>query len=143
MLLEVFSLLLSACPNRSFWTFDTSPELPHTLASDIRNNASFRAMLDAAYGESAGRLSPPFIGNNDGKGKEKRESGVSPFSWISDFLLSLVTVSSPKNPNATEDSGFSEAAARIMGDLLQDLQHERFDAKLRAAAAQAGLDVGE
>ena len=96
-------------------------------------------MLDVAYGDSTATMSPSE--SDHGKGKGKTERFLSPFDWIPDFLLSLVVVSSPRTPDATEDSGFSEAVARVLGDLLQDFQHERFDAKLRAAAAQIGLNV--
>lgn len=133
ILLDIFALLLSTSPNRSFWHFDDSPELPHTLFSDIKNNPSFSTLLESRY------LTGSDIEIIEDKGKSTRLASAEPFIWIKDFLLSLLPESNSRSRQ--QETGFNEALARVLGDCFQDWQHDRLPPALRAAAAHAGLKV--
>ena len=140
-----FSTLLEATPTRHIWSFDPSAELPHTLFSDIRNNHSFQSLLsDRVKSTTCSTIVPALAETKaDTKtGKEKMDDSADPLSWTSSFLLSLVE--SP--PKALEhghdvDTGFGEALAQVASFCLQDMQHERFELELKAAAAQAAFAV--
>jgi senataxin len=127
-LLILFTSLLGQSPNHHIWTFDTSPELPHTLFSDIKNNPSFQSLLESTYG--------PDIAESGDKDL---------LSWISDYLVSLVGSSSTEvqklSVGGKEASGFGEALAKVASFCFSEMQHTRLDPSLRAAVANQGIKV--
>jgi len=143
-ILSCLASLLQFSPTRHIWSFDSSPELPHTLFSEIKNNHSFQNMLvdrfEPAITEAL--ASPPSaIAGHDEKGKRKVDGVENPFAWVSPFLLSLVEPEQERANSSSSDTGFPEGLAQAASFCLQDLQHERFAAELRAAAAQAIFEV--
>ncbi|WVQ94431.1 hypothetical protein IAU59_001510 [Kwoniella sp. CBS 9459] len=146
--LSTFITLLSTSPDRHIWSFDNSPELPHTLFSQIRSNPAFQSLLDSRY-----KLQPEVIDFTEAdevvhvdKGKKKADHRNGPLDWVGDFLLSLVDVESyvPASLNVGDGktgSGFPEALAVATSFTFQELQHSRLPGILRAAAAVAGLEA--
>ncbi|CAK9786073.1 hypothetical protein CC85DRAFT_326715 [Cutaneotrichosporon oleaginosum] len=120
--LELFTSILRISPTRHAWAFDTSPELPHTLFSDIKRNASFDALVADA------RPSNP-----KGKDKEGTED-TGPLSFITPFLVSVLDAQKAK-----EGSGFSEALAKVMNYCFAEMQHDRLEVQVRAAVAESGF----
>jgi senataxin len=123
-ILELFTSLLRMSPTRHAWAFDTSPELPHTLFSEIKRNSSFDALVADT------RPSNP-----KGKGKEGAED-EGPLGFITPFLLSVLDAQKAK-----EGSGFSEALAKVMSYCFAEMQHDRIDVQVRAAVAETGFKV--
>ncbi|BEI80229.1 hypothetical protein CcaverHIS002_0107580 [Cutaneotrichosporon cavernicola] len=120
--LELFTSLLIMSPTHHAWAFDTSPELPHTLFSEIKRNSSFDALVADT------RPSNP-----KGKSREGAEE-AGPLAFITPFLLSVLDAQRTK-----EGSGFSEALAKVMGYCFAEMQHDRLDIQVRAAVAEAGF----
>lgn len=122
--LELFISILRISPTHHVWAFDTSPELPHTLFSEIKHNSSFQALVATAQPS-----------NPKGKGKEGAID-ASPLGFITAFLVSVLDAQ-----RAKESSGFSEALAKAMNYCFAEMQHDRLDVPVRAAAAEAGFKV--
>ena len=138
-MLEVLALLLHIAPTRLFWTFDTSPELPHALFSDIKSNPSFLSLCENNSRLPTTSSFSDHVGHPE-KGKAKAGEEMNPFGWLTDFLTSLVS-DHDLTQGRTVDTGFGEALARTMGDCFQELQHARYSVQIRTAAAQAGFKV--
>ncbi|WOO78940.1 Helicase sen1 [Vanrija pseudolonga] len=121
---QCFTRLLSVSPTHHIWAFDTTPELPHTLFSDIKKNKSFQKLLmgDASVDASA-------------KGKEKERSD-NPLNWLGDYLLSVADAQ--KTDSTANSKGFSEVLAKIAGFCFVEAQHERLPVSTRSLAAEAG-----
>lgn len=132
--MNIFARLLSTVRTRSFWAFDPSPDLPHTLLSDIKGNPSFQAMLETTYAEEAGGVVD--------KGTQKEGQLADPLAWITPFLVSLVSPTSEESPTIV-NTGFAEALARVASTCFADWQHARYGPSFRAAAAKSGLDVSD
>jgi senataxin len=113
------------------WTFDNSPELPHTLFSEIKDNPSYIALLESHY-----QSAPPPSETDTRKGKGKENRTTDALNWMTDFLVSLVEPGSK-----TTESAFPEALAKVMHFCFAEMQHEQFDQRLRAAAAETGFKV--
>lgn len=111
------------------WTFDSTPELPHTLFSDIKKNAAFRDMVLSAQ-------PVPVADTSKGKMKEIALDTPSALAWITSYLLSVNDVQDKEG-----SSGFSEALARVMSFCFAEAQNEPFESHARAATAQAGCSV--
>lgn len=126
--LAVFTTLLHRSPTSSIWAFDTSPELPHTLFSEIKNNRLFKELL-AEY-------RPLPDQGSKGKGKAEGDEPTGPLGWINDFLLSVLSKS-----NASSGSAFPEALAKVMSFCLSEMQHDRIDSVQHGVAAEAGFTV--
>ena len=138
-ILNCFSLLLSTCPSPVMWTFDTSPDLPHTVFSEIKDNASFHKVIIEHYQPS----SPPSpqegtISISKGKGRESNSE--NPMSWISDFLRSLVPLKGERRKSGKE-MALPQALAKAMNFCFAEMQHERVSVQVKAASAQCGFDV--
>ncbi|WWC59973.1 uncharacterized protein I303_102536 [Kwoniella dejecticola CBS 10117] len=142
--LTCFSNLLCVCKNRHIWSFDASPDIPHTLFSELRSNPAFEKLLESRYQDDKGEpgtLHTERNGNIDkGKGPERRSAG--PLDWISDFLVSLVDVENSDIviTDGKKTSGFAEALAIAINFTFQEMQHSRLAESLRAAAATTGLE---
>jgi senataxin len=144
--LGCFTLLLSACPTQRLWTFDTSPELPHTLFSQIKDNKSFQQLVTKHYeSSSASNPATPIDENGfsyQAKGKGKEASTESPLSWISDMLRSLVPAQTKeKNPRTANELPLPQALAKVMNFCFAEMQHESWVIEAKAAAAQCGFEV--
>lgn len=127
-ILSVFQTLLHLSPTHHIWAFDTSPELPHTLFSEIKNNRLFKDLVD--------NYQPKAV-NGDYKGKGKADDDQSnPLIWINGFLLSVLDT-----PNAKTGAAFPEALAKVMSYCLSEMQHDRLDASTHILAAEAGCKV--
>jgi senataxin len=109
-----------------------SPELPHTLFSDIKSNPSFIRLLEDSSSF------PSAVTTTKGKGKEGHSGG--PLAWLSSFMVSLCPAKDTSG-SSPKDSGFGEALAKILAFCYQDMQHGRFEQETRAAAATAGNTV--
>lgn len=129
LIFDAFTRLLQISPTKHVWTFDSTPELPHTLFSDIKKNPAFRDVVLAAH---------PVPSAYDSKSKIKDAALETPsaLAWITDYLLSVNDLQSKEG-----SSGFSEALARVMSFCFSEAQNEPFEAHARAAAAQAGCKV--
>ncbi|WVQ62978.1 uncharacterized protein L199_001127 [Kwoniella botswanensis] len=144
-LLSCFSTLLEISPNRHIWSFDPSPELPHTLFSEIRSNPAFQVLLERHYSDVPDTVdltvNDAFTRIDKGKGKKKESNG--PIDWTSDFLVSLVDAekTSATMKDEQKPGGFSEALAITMNFAFQEMQHTRLSGGLRAAAASAGCEA--
>lgn len=121
--------MLRISPTKHVWTFDSTPELPHTLFSDVKKNSAFRDMVLAAQ-------PVPVADDSKGKMKEAAFDTPSALSWITNYLLSVNDVQSKDG-----SSGFSEALARVMSFCFSEAQNEPFETSARAATAQAGCSV--
>jgi len=124
---DCFTALLSLSPTRHIWAFDASPELPHTLFSDIKKNSSFQALVINAHPSSG----------NDPKGKGKAGTANS-LEWVTNYLLSVVD---GQEEGSTASSGFSEALAKVINFCFAEMQHNSLNVAARAAAAEAGCEV--
>lgn len=129
LIFEAFTTILRISPTKHVWTFDSTPELPHTLFSDIKKNPAFRDMVLAAQ-------PAPAADTSKGKMKEISSDAPSALAWITNYLLSVNDVQSKDG-----SSGFSEALARVMSFCFSEAQNEPFETAARAAAAQAGCNV--
>lgn len=129
LIFGAFTTILRVSPTKHMWTFDSTPELPHTLFSDIKKNSAFRDLVLAAQ-------PVPVVDTSKGKMKEAVSETPSALAWITNYLLSVNDVQS-KDGN----SGFSEALARMMSFCFSEAQNEPFESVARAAAAQAGCSV--
>jgi senataxin len=119
-----------------------SPELPHTLFSEIKDNRAFQNLFTSYY-EGTSSLLPPTPPSDDGgshlaKGKGKQVSDEAPFSWVSNFLRSLVAEKT-KDPPA--ESPLPQALAKVMNFCFAEMQHEGWTVEAKAAAAQCGFEV--
>lgn len=130
-LLQCFAQILRLSPTSAIWTFDTSPELPHTIFSEIKDNPAFLKLLDSRYSQDS---SPTIADERKGKGKQSDQQG--PLSWITDFLVSLTSSTA-----STKESAFPETLAKAMHFCFAEMQHERLSQRLRAAAADVGFKV--
>jgi len=140
-ILNCFSLLLSTCPSPVMWTFDTSPDLPHTLFSEIKDNASFQQVITEHYQSSPS--SPPQDGTlSISKGKGKEFDSDHPMSWISDFLRSLVPLKGERRKSGKE-MALPQALAKAMNFCFAEMQHERVSVEVKAASAECGFDVSQ
>jgi senataxin len=138
-ILNCFALLLSTCPSPVMWTFDTSPELPHTLFSEIKDNASFQQVITQHYQSSS--PPPPQDGTiSMSKGKGKECDSDNPMTWISDFLRSLVPLKGERRKSGKE-MALPQALAKAMNFCFAEMQHERVSVEVKAASAQCGFDV--
>lgn len=135
-ILGCFSFILRLTPTSAMWEFDPTPELPHTLFSEIKNNPSYQSLLSHRYPDD--NASSTAESEKSGKGKEKEESIDSPLGWITNFLISLID-----SPQGAKESAFPEALARVMVFCFAEMQHERLNDRLRAAAAKVGFDVSQ
>ena len=81
---------------------------------------------------------PVVVSNDDDRSRKDLDFKNKPVSWISPFLMSLLDT---RETTEAKDTGFREALARITSFCFQEMQHMRFGAEVRAAAAQAGFDV--
>ncbi|WVQ73855.1 hypothetical protein IAR50_003436 [Cryptococcus sp. DSM 104548] len=141
--LACFHSLLHLTPTHHIWTFDTSPDLPHTLLSELRSNPALQNILETHFkaevveNEDA-RRSP----TDKGKGKERQDG---PLDWMGDFLLSVLdsdkNTSRPAKGSLGTSGAFTEALAIAMNMVFQEFQHPRLSHDLRASAACAGLDA--
>lgn len=122
--LQLFTSILRLSPTQHIWAFDTSPELPHTLFSEIKHNSSFETLVATAQPS-----------NPKGKDKEGADES-SPLAFVTPFLVSVLDTQ-----RAKEGSGFSEALAKVMNYCFAEMQHDRLDVSVRAAAAEAGFKV--
>ncbi|EIW69108.1 hypothetical protein TREMEDRAFT_31469 [Tremella mesenterica DSM 1558] len=124
-----FQVLLHISPTHHIWSFDVSPELPHTLFSEIKNNPSFRTSLENSCPSSPAET-------NEHHGKGKGTTTCRSLTWIEDFLLSLrdAKTASGKSSN----TGFGESLAKAMNFCFSEMQHTRYPPSLRAAAAECG-----
>ncbi|OCF45032.1 senataxin [Kwoniella heveanensis CBS 569] len=147
-ILSAFTTLLSTSPNRHIWSFDTSPELPHTLFSQLRSNSEFQNLLHDCYKSQHDVID--FTEDDEiihlDKGKMRAEAGKGPLDWIGDFLLSLIDVEThatlgSEGKEAKTGSGFGEALAAATNFTFQEMQHSRLPGSLRAAAAVAGFEA--
>ncbi|WWD16760.1 hypothetical protein CI109_101192 [Kwoniella shandongensis] len=142
--LSCFATILQASPTRHVWSHDTSPELPHTLLSEVRNNPALQVLLEERY-----RDQPMVLDLTEAdttvvdKGKGKRKEADGPLDWIGDFLLSLVDAERSITSSADKavGSGFAEALAVATNFVFQEMQHGRLTGTLRAAAALAGFEA--
>ncbi|KAK8861338.1 hypothetical protein IAR55_002157 [Kwoniella newhampshirensis] len=142
--LSCFAAVLQISPTRHIWSYDNSPDLPHTLLSELRNNPALQRLLEDRY---LADLSATNLSRTEGlaqsdkeKGKKKELDG--PLDWISDFLLSLVdTEQEIPVTDKSSTSGFAEALAVATNFTFQELQHGRLSGELRAAAAFAGFEA--
>jgi senataxin len=125
---KCFTNLLSISPTHHIWAFNTSPELPHTLFSDIKRNTAFQAIVLEAHPTSI----------VDGKRPETLDTSATPLLWIVDYLVSAVD---SEKENSTVVRGFSEALAKAINFCFSDMQHESLKVPARAAAAEAGCQV--
>jgi senataxin len=141
--LSCFALLLSLSPTHHIWSFDPSPELPHTLFSDIKNNPAFHALLLDLYKASPNSIPslPHITTDTYDKGKRKQDVKAEPLLWIVDFLLSTAEVEAGASARMANDHGFGEALANVMTFCFVQMQHGRFTGDLRAAAAHTGFKV--
>lgn len=110
---QCFGELLQVCPNEHIWSFDTSPELPHTLFASIKNNPSFIKLLE--WGEKRGEA----------------------LQSIKPYLLSLL--GSAKGDS--DKSAFGETLAKAANWTFSEMQHSRVDGRLRADVSRAGFEV--
>lgn len=124
VVLELFTTILRLSPTHHVWAYDTSPELPHTLFSEIKHNSSFHSLV------ATSQPSKP-----KGKGKDGADD-ASPLAFITPFLVSVLDAQ-----RAKETSGFSEALAKVMNYCFAEMQHDRLEVTVRAANAEAGLKV--
>jgi senataxin len=138
-ILNCFALLLSTCPSPVMWTFDTSPDLPHTLFSEIKDNASFQKVITEHY-QSFSPPSPQEGTITKSKGKGKEIDSDNPMSWISDFLRSLVPLKGERRKSGKE-MALPQALAKAMNFCFAEMQHERVSVEVMAASAQCGFDV--
>jgi senataxin len=137
-------MMLSACPKPTVWTFDTSPELPHTLFSEIKDNASFQDVVIAYYQDRAAAV-PMDVDDSSSaatKGKGKDADAETPLSWVSDFLRSLVPRKEQTNKRERE-SALPQALAKAMSFCFAEMQHERLSENVKAASAKCGFDVSD
>lgn len=74
------------------------------------------------------------------KGKGKESDSQTPFSWIKDFLRSLIPESIAE-AKAPKESAFPQALAKAMNFCFAEMQHERWTSVASATAAQCGLEV--
>ncbi|WVF66821.1 hypothetical protein IAT40_001563 [Kwoniella sp. CBS 6097] len=146
--LSTFTTLLTISPDRHIWTFDTSPELPHTLFSQLRSNAAFQSLLETRYKPQHDVIDFTEVDEavQVDKGKMKVEDDNGPLDWIGNFLLSLIDVEAQvtgetDGKDGKAGSGFSEALAIATNFTFQELQHSRLPGTLRAAAAAAGVEA--
>jgi senataxin len=134
-------LLLSACPSQTLWSFDTSPELPHTLFSEIKDNASFQQVILQRYQRTATSSPTPDESHRSDKGKGKEVDPENPLSWISGFLWSLMPAKGEKSKSVGKEAALPQALAKVMNFCFAEMQHERLPVEVKAAAAQCGFDV--
>jgi senataxin len=135
-ILECFSTLLHLSPTDDIWAFDTSPDLPHTLFSEIKNNPSFQTLLESQ--NAPAKTETP---SSPAKGKSKDE-GEGALSWITPFLKSLIGgTAGVEAADSSGGGGFGEALAKVMNFCFLEMQHTRLGGEVRAAAAHAGFQV--
>ncbi|WVQ83579.1 hypothetical protein IAT38_005720 [Cryptococcus sp. DSM 104549] len=144
--LSCFSAILRASPTRHIWSFDSSPELPHTLLSELRINPALQTLLDSRYPTvlESDEVIMEDARQDKGKGKKKESDG--PLDWLGDYLISLVDAekNSGETTNRRDSSlgaGMPEALAVGMNMMFQELQHVRLSSEMRAAAALAGFEA--
>lgn len=139
--------LLRTSPTRHIWSFDTSPDLPHTLISELRTNPAFHELLETCYpapldSEADDHGAPR---NSSGKSKELRKPDKNPLDWLGDYLLSVADTEKRMITQTGEEKGsgmaFAEALAVVTNMVYQELQHSRLSNELRATAASAGFEV--
>nr|XP_019012419.1 senataxin [Kwoniella pini CBS 10737]OCF51200.1 senataxin [Kwoniella pini CBS 10737] len=142
--LSCFSTLLNICPNQHIWSFDTSPDRPHTLFSEIRSNPAFQYLIETRYQDSPADMNAilPEWSEKLDKGKGKSSESSESLDWIRNFLVSLVDLEKGDIviTDGKKTSGFSEALALAMNFTFQEMQHTRLAGSLRAAAATAGFE---
>ena len=130
---------MSSCPSPTLWSFDTSPELPHTLFSEIKDNASFQEVILQHFQRDPTSLPAPSGGSDKGKGKEADPENT--LSWISGFLWSLMPAKGEKGKSVGKEAALPQALAKVMNFCFAEMQHERLSVEVKAAAAQCGFDV--
>ncbi|WRT65451.1 uncharacterized protein IL334_002394 [Kwoniella shivajii] len=144
--LSCFTTLVQRCPNRHIWSFDSSPELPHTLLSEIRSNPAFQTLLEQTYSDEIETMDisdvDGIVRSDKGKGKKKENDG--PLDWISDLVVSLLDMEKASvviTKDVKMRGGFFEALAVTMNFTFQEMQHIRLSDRLRAVAASAGMEA--
>ncbi|OXB33487.1 senataxin [Cryptococcus neoformans] len=139
--------LLHTSPTRHIWSFDTSPDLPHTLISELRTNPAFHELLETRYpapldSEADGHDAS---GNGSNKSKGRRKPDTNPLDWLGDYLLSVADTEKELITQVGEEKGsgmaFAEALAVATNMVFQELQHDRLSNELRATAAFAGFEA--
>lgn len=145
--ISCLATLLHISPTRYIWSFDTSPDLPHTLISELRTNPAFHELLETRYpspldSEADGHNAH---GNGSNKSKGRRKPDTNPLDWLGDYLLSVADTEKGLVTQVGEEKGsgmaFAEALAVATNMVFQELQHGRLSNELRATAASAGFEV--
>ncbi|ODO09298.1 hypothetical protein I350_02898 [Cryptococcus amylolentus CBS 6273] len=137
--LSCFHSLLHSTPTHLIWAFDTSPDLPHTLLSELRANPALQSLFEARFKTENAEIEDTAPSSADkGKGKA-REDG--PLDWMGDFLLSVLDSDKQRSSPAKGSLAFTEALAIAMNMVFQEFQHPRLPEGLRAFAAYAGFDA--
>lgn len=127
---ECFTTLLITSPTHHIWAFNTSPELPHTLFSDIKKNPSFQALLVEAHPSSGT--------DTKGKGRIGVDEVKNTFFWMCSYLLSVVDSEGANNASGL---GFPEVLAKTVNFCFAEMQHNSLAVSARTAAAEAGSEV--
>ena len=127
-----FIALLKQNSTHHIWDFDMSPELPHTLFSEVKSNPSFQNLLQSSCKDTS-------------MAQRQSSSDHDVTSWMTDYLVSLTEVETTAQTAPTAGnkpvSGFGEALAKVSNFCFSEMQHARLDAGVRAAVARAGIDV--
>jgi hypothetical protein len=128
------------------WSADPSPEFPLVIFGDIKNNATFQSMVVAALSSPSQQT----IMNNEVQtpvsnlDKATSRDPTWATSWLSQFLKSVKDVED-NLPSEVEkpDLGtcFGEMLARVFNFWGEEMQHSRFEQKVRAKAMSIGIKV--
>ncbi len=144
--LKILLLLLRTVPSRAIWSADPSPEFPLVVFGDIKNNSTFQSLVVAALSSPSGQ---PIVNGELETPLSKLDLGTPhdlswATSWLSDFLRSVKDVEDnlpsevAKPPLGT---CFGEMLARLFNFWGEELQHSRFDQRVRAKAMCIGMKV--
>ncbi|WVN90408.1 uncharacterized protein L203_105644 [Cryptococcus depauperatus CBS 7841] len=142
-----FASLLCASPTRHVWLFDPSPELPHTLLSELRANPTFQTFLGDQY-FNVFHPDKPAINTVElrfQKDKVDNKRYVSSLNWLGGFILSVMDMEQSRACQSGESRnvGFAFAAtlAVAMNMVFQELQHTRLSSNLRSTASRFGFEA--